>query len=168
MALQTEMTYVALRPLRVGGQTRHKGELVPEARTWHNLEAYIRGGRVAAVPRASVDQEALAKAEEAWEALKNPEPEEEAQDESTSEESNENTDESETDQDDGGADEEEPQDDEDPAEDDESEDEPESEHDLEQYHTGNGWYEVPGADKKMRREEALEFLTAPEDDQSEE
>jgi len=30
--------------------------------------------------------------------------------------------------------------------------------DLEQYHTGSGWYDVPGAEKKLREEDAIAFL----------
>jgi hypothetical protein len=149
MADPVEMTYVALRPLRVGGRTRQKGELVPEAATWHNIDAYVRGGRIAPVPVTAVNAEELEAATTAWKGSEDEEPQ------------------AETEEAGGGADEVEPQEDDDPAEDDESEDEPESEDDLEQYATGSGWYEVPGADKKMRRDEALEFLTSPEDESEE-
>jgi hypothetical protein len=30
--------------------------------------------------------------------------------------------------------------------------------DISQYHTGGGWYEVPGAERKMRKNEALKYL----------
>jgi hypothetical protein len=29
---------------------------------------------------------------------------------------------------------------------------------VEQYHTGRGWYEVPGVDKSLRKDEAIEAL----------
>jgi hypothetical protein len=118
--MSIELTYVALRRLTVGGQPREKGELVPEAATWHNIDAYIRGGRIAPVPISAVDADELAKAEAAWQqriAEKN-------------------------------------QDEEAPAE-------PVDE--LEQYHTGSGWYEVPGSDKKLRRDEAQAFLEGGEE-----
>ena len=35
---------------------------------------------------------------------------------------------------------------------------------LDEYHTGNGWYDVPGVDKKLRREDALAALTNGEAD----
>ena len=35
---------------------------------------------------------------------------------------------------------------------------------LAEYHTGNGWYDVPGVDKKLRREDALAALTDTEAD----
>lgn len=87
-----ELTYVALRPLRVGGQVRPRGSLVPEARSWHNIDAYISSGRIAAIPEML----------------------------------------------------------------------PEEDDPLEQYHTGRGWYQVPGSDRKMRREEAEKALSDQE------
>lgn len=30
--------------------------------------------------------------------------------------------------------------------------------DVSQYHTGGGWYDVPGSDKKVRKDEAEEIL----------
>ena len=35
--------------------------------------------------------------------------------------------------------------------------------DLSQYHTGGGWYDLPGLDKKVRREEAEEHLRGQAD-----
>lgn len=39
---------------------------------------------------------------------------------------------------------------------------------LDQYHTGHGWYEVPGHDSKVRREEALLLLSESESPPSDE
>lgn len=116
-----ELTYVTLRPLRIGGQVRPPGALAPEAVNWHNIDAYIRNGSIAPVPREQVDQDELRAAEEA---LK-PQVQEKPQDE------------------------------------------PEAVNevdDLEQYHSGSGWYEVPGAEKKMRRDEAEAFLAEGEEE----
>jgi hypothetical protein len=121
-----DMTYVALRPLRVGGQTRQAGELVPEAATWHNVGAYIRGGHISAIPKEVVGEEPDSEETEVEEVDKTL-PDSESQ----------------------------------PLE------EVETEDDLEQYRTSSGWYEVPGADKKMRRDEALEYLTSTEDESEE-
>lgn len=166
MASPTEMTYVVLRRVRVGGEDRHEGDLVPEANNWHNVEAYIRTGRIASVPRATVDQEELAAAEDRAEALaernrerarrRAPEPEEvsEEVEELTEEHTAEELYEQAQDLDVEGRssmDKEEL-----------AEAVVETESEIEQYHTGQGWYEVPGADKKMRRDEALDYLTSPE------
>jgi hypothetical protein len=84
-----ELTYVALRQLKVGGQVREKGALVPEATTWHNVEAYVRGGYIAPVPKATVDSDELAQAEQTWaeratpEEREEPEPKDEPESEPT-------------------------------------------------------------------------------------
>lgn len=138
--MMVEMTYVALRPLRVRGQTRVDGDLVPEATTWHNVGAYLSTGKLAAVPRNQVDQDALAEAEEAWEAdarereakREEPKPAYQGNEEETPSGASENVSEFELDD------------------------------ELEQYHTGSGWYELPGADKKLRRDEAEAFLAEDE------
>lgn len=43
------VTYVALKPLKVGSSTRQRGEAVPEAATWRNLSSYISAGKLAVV-----------------------------------------------------------------------------------------------------------------------
>lgn len=63
-----ELTYVALKPLTIRGERREVGELVPEAVNWSNIGAYLSTGRIAAVPRKSVDAESLEAAEQALEA----------------------------------------------------------------------------------------------------
>lgn len=169
-----EMTYVALKALTIGGERREPGELVPEATTWKNVSAYISGGHISPVPKSSVDAESLRAAEDKHEeslraaekhtrTLKSPPGvgAEELEDEYSRDELYEQAQDadiegrSEMDKgelaealvEQGGEDEAEPQ----------SEDDP-----LAEYHTGSGWYEVPGSDKKMRRDEAMEFLTSPE------
>lgn len=133
--MTVEMTYVALKPLRVGGQRREAGELVLEAGDWPRASAWVNQGYIAPVARASVDQEQLALAEARYAAAKG-----EAQEESEPS---------------GG-----------------SAEEPISEPDVstgddevETFSTGTGWYEIPGADKKMRRDEAVAFLASLEDDE---
>lgn len=96
MTTSAELTYVALRPLRVGGQVRPKGSLVPEARTWHNIDAYVSSGRIAPVLASLHEKDS-------------------------------------------------------PGED-----------PLEEFHTGNGWYLVPGSDRKMRRSDAQKALERQE------
>lgn len=49
----TDLTYVALKPIKVGGKMRQPGDLVPEATTWHNLPAYLSTGRISAIPKSS-------------------------------------------------------------------------------------------------------------------
>jgi hypothetical protein len=110
-----ELTYVALKPLRVGGKIRQPGELVPEASEWHNLPAYISSGKLSAVPASM------------------------AQTESPDENSNDNASEEVEEQN---------------APDKELEDK------LEELHAGGGWYELPGEDKKVRKDQAREFLVA--------
>lgn len=61
-----EMTYVANRPIQVRGERREAGALVPEAADWSTRRAYISRGKLSAVPRGSVDQDALKAAEDAW------------------------------------------------------------------------------------------------------
>lgn len=120
-----ELTYVALKPLRVGGQRREPGSLVPEALDWPRASAWVNQGRIVAVARASVDQDELAAAEKAYEERKaGNRRETEVEDVAGSEE--------------------------DP---------------VEEFLVGNGWYEVPGAEKKLRRDEAVEFLASLEDDE---
>ena len=64
--MAVEMTYVALKPLRVGGKRREAGQLVPEAADWPRRSAWIDQGRIAAVPKTMVDAEDLAVAERAY------------------------------------------------------------------------------------------------------
>jgi len=49
-----ELTYVALKPLKVGDTKRQPGELVPEAKTWRNVHAWIGRGYLAPIPESSV------------------------------------------------------------------------------------------------------------------
>lgn len=44
-----DMTYVALKKLKVGDGYRYKGDEVPEAKDWNNLQAYIAQGAIAVV-----------------------------------------------------------------------------------------------------------------------
>jgi len=68
--MTVEITYVALKPLRVGGQRREPGELVPEATEWPRVSAWINQGRITAVARNAVDQKELEEAERRWAAAK--------------------------------------------------------------------------------------------------
>lgn len=130
--MTVEMTYVALKTLRVGGQRREIGELVPEASDWPRVDAWVSQGRIAPVAVASVDPEQLKLARERYEANKV-----QAQAENnTSGEAQQTTGES---------------------------GEPVDDHDVETFHVERGWYEIPGADKKMRRDEAIQFLASLED-----
>ena len=152
-----DMTYVALKPLRIGGQRREPGELVPEAATWPRVSAWIDMGRITVVPKSTIDPDALKAAEDAFaarvqakqEADKSAKGETEVGTEAVVEpnpayQSNAVS-----------------EDDEAPA-DGEGEDE---DHVVETFATGTGWYEIPGADKKMRRDEAVEYLAGLEDDE---
>lgn len=131
--MTVEMTYVALKPLRVGGQRREPGELVPEAEDWPRVSAWVSQGRIAVVAKAAVDPDQLKLAEARYAAAKS-----EAQEESASAGNTEET-VSESDE---------------PLGDDEE---------VETFATGTGWYEIPGSDKKMRREEAIAYLANLED-----
>lgn len=64
--MAVEMTYVALKPLRVGGERRAPGELVPEAASWRRTSAWVDQGKITAVPKSMIDADELAKAEKAW------------------------------------------------------------------------------------------------------
>jgi hypothetical protein len=48
-----ELTYVALRRIKVGGKYRQPGDLVPEASGWGNVSAYVANGSIAPVPVGS-------------------------------------------------------------------------------------------------------------------
>jgi len=52
-----ELTYVMLKPRKVGKGTRHPGELVPEAEQWASRNAYISRGVIAPVPVAGLSDE---------------------------------------------------------------------------------------------------------------
>ena len=84
--MTVEITYVALKPLRVGGQRREPGELVPEATEWPRVSAWISQGRLTPVARDAVDKDELEKAERRWAEAKadtqEPEPEPEQEPES--------------------------------------------------------------------------------------
>lgn len=43
------LTYVALKPLKVGDSTRMPGELVPEAAHWRNVTNYVNAGFLAII-----------------------------------------------------------------------------------------------------------------------
>lgn len=44
------MAYVACKRLKIGGEFREVGELVPEAETWRNLRVYLDNGSLTVVP----------------------------------------------------------------------------------------------------------------------
>lgn len=126
--MTVEITYVALKPLRIGGQRREAGELVPEALSWKRAEAWVNQGRIAPVARGAVDPKELKKAEERAQGYLNPSKPEPA-----------------------------PQ----PVAVDADSD------DVEMFAIGQGWYEIPGAEKKMRRTEAVAYLEGLEDSNEE-
>lgn len=53
----SELTYVMLKPRKVGHGTRQPGELVPEAANWSNRNAYITRGVIAPVPVTGLSDE---------------------------------------------------------------------------------------------------------------
>lgn len=132
-----EMTYVALKPIRVGGERREAGQIIPEAADWPRVQASINQNRIAKVPVASVDQDELVKANEAYEAVKAERAQGETQVQQEEDRPAEAPEETST------------------PEDDEPPDEPSG---VEQFHVGSGWYEIPGLDKKLRRDNAIEYL----------
>lgn len=54
MAKPLELTYVVMKPVKVNGQIRARGEVIPEAESWPKLDAYLDNGVVMAMPKASV------------------------------------------------------------------------------------------------------------------
>lgn len=179
-----EMTYVALKALTIGGERREPGELVPEAETWHNVSAYISTGSITPVPKHSVNPDSLRKAEQRHQsdidaahkrARMQQAPagvgdEDDLEDRYTYDELYEMAQdvdvEGRSDMDKAelaealaaqGGEDEQSRNETEPVPGETSEDDP-----LAEYHTGQGWYEVPGSEKKMRRTEAMEFLTSPE------
>jgi len=143
--MAVDLTYVALKPLRVRGERREAGELVPEATQWRRVDAWINQGKVAPVPRASVDQAELKAAEDAMNAAS-------AGSEDGAEGSADNDPSSPGS---GGE----------PGGGGDSEIDEELESEIEEFSVGGGWYEIPGADKKLRRDAAIEYLTSLEDDE---
>jgi hypothetical protein len=167
--MTVELTYVALKPLRVGGERREPGELVPEAETWPRVSAWVSQGRIAAVAKSAVDPSALKAAEKRLQDVID------ARDaESQGETEADETTESETTSDEVTKAELYEQAQELDIEGRSSMDKEElteaieeaesSEDDVEEFATGSGWYEVPGAEKKMRRDEAIEYLAGLEDE----
>lgn len=130
--MTVEMTYVALKPLRVGGQRREPGELVPEAADWPRVSAWLDQGRIAAVAKAAVDADQLKLAEDRYAAAVA-----QARGESTPKGNTEETV--------------------------SKPDVSSGEDEVDTFLVGSGWYEIPGSDKKMRRDEAVEFLASLED-----
>lgn len=53
----SEITYVLLKPRKVGHRVRQPGELVPEAHNWSNRNAYVNRGVIAPVPAESLSEE---------------------------------------------------------------------------------------------------------------
>lgn len=60
-----ELTYIMLKPRKVGGRIRQPGELVPEAAGWKNRSAYLNRGVITATPVESLSDEHR-KAFDAW------------------------------------------------------------------------------------------------------
>ena len=50
------MGFIALRTIDVAGNKRVVGDLVPEAASWSNLDAYVLAGHVALVPDGKEDE----------------------------------------------------------------------------------------------------------------
>jgi hypothetical protein len=66
------IAYYALRPVQVGDEVRQPGDLVPEAREWKFVDAYIREGKIAPVLVATLPrkvQEELQRWEEEQHAI---------------------------------------------------------------------------------------------------
>ena len=51
------VTYYALRPTKVGYDTRKPGDLIPEAAEWPYLSGYVNDGHIAPVLVATLPQE---------------------------------------------------------------------------------------------------------------
>lgn len=52
-----ELTYVMLKPRKVGKSIRQPGELVPEAASWSNRSAYINRGVISPIPVAGLSDD---------------------------------------------------------------------------------------------------------------
>ena len=61
-----KITYVALKPLRIGDDVREPGELVPEASDWKQLDLYLGSNKLAAVLVCTLPREMQTDLE-AWE-----------------------------------------------------------------------------------------------------
>lgn len=53
----SEITYVLLKPRKVGHEVRQPGELVPEAHNWSNRNAYINRGVITSIPVESLSSD---------------------------------------------------------------------------------------------------------------
>lgn len=51
------LTYVLLKPRKIGNRVRQPGEVVPEAEFWKNQDAYISRGVISQIPADSLDEE---------------------------------------------------------------------------------------------------------------
>jgi hypothetical protein len=134
--MSVELTYVALRRIKVGGQFREAGELVPEAEGWRNRDAWIRSGHLSAVPKEKVADELPAEEAEPSKG----ELYEQAQELEVEGRSSMSKDEL-------------------------AEAIEDREAELAKYHVGSGWYELPGLDKKVRKDDALEHLAEGESEE---
>jgi hypothetical protein len=129
-----DYTYVVLKPLRIGGEVRQPGELAPEAAKWHNLPAYISTGKIAQIPSSAVEgEDADVSKDELYELAQELDIEgRSSMSKEELEEAVKNAQASQADLD----------------------------SQLEQYHAGGGWYELPGEEKKVRKDQARELLSA--------
>lgn len=53
----SQLTYVMIKPRKVGRVVRQPGELVPEAAEWKNRDAYLNRGVISPVPIDSLSSE---------------------------------------------------------------------------------------------------------------
>jgi hypothetical protein len=131
-----KLRYVALKKLKVSGEYRLPGDEVPEAGGWRNLAVHVARGAIAVLE--GTDEQATKTVEPASNTTQY------AVDTAGTEEEAENLAE---------------------LREAEEDDERNIERtgngewvDLTPYHAGHGWYEIPGADKKLRRDEAVAYL----------
>lgn len=130
-----EMTYVALRRVKIGGKFHEAGELLPELEDSRRLDPLISQNKIAKLPLALVDEKEYADAVKEYKDRRESAERERVASEAPVEEE-------------PVAEAPEP----------EPEDEDEDDLDVEDFSAGNGWYEIPGHDKKVRRDEAVALL----------
>lgn len=127
-----DMTYVALRRVKIGGKFHEAGELLPELEDSRRLDPLISQNKIAKLPLALVDEKEYADAVKEYKDRRKSAERERVANEAPVEEP--------------------------VAEAPEPEVEDEDDLDVEEFNAGSGWYEIPGHDKKVRRDEAVALL----------
>lgn len=52
-----ELTFIVVKPIRVNGHLRGRGDVIPEAEFWPKLETYLDGGHLMLMPKHLVRKE---------------------------------------------------------------------------------------------------------------